>query len=87
MAGGNPFDPYNIAGLKVPRYKVALYGIIGYVALLTGVIQYKKMQPPAPIVYESKEEEGYVKRYIQHMEGELKKPVLVRQPFTGPSFI
>ncbi|KAJ3183898.1 hypothetical protein HDU87_006016 [Geranomyces variabilis] len=85
MAGGNPYEAYNVAGMKIPRYKMALYGMVGYAVLVTGILQYRKMQPPTPIAYESKEEESYVKRYISYMEKELNKPELLRKPFTGAS--
>ncbi|KAI9089479.1 hypothetical protein DFS34DRAFT_639360 [Phlyctochytrium arcticum] len=87
MAGGNPFETYSIAGLKVPRYKVAIYGIVGYAALITGLIKYKGMQPPAPVTYESKEEEAYVKRYLKYAATEHKKPLLLRKTFLEPSAI
>ncbi|KAI8914967.1 hypothetical protein DFJ77DRAFT_430731 [Powellomyces hirtus] len=85
MAIGNPHEAYTIGGLKIPRYKMSLYGILGYAALVTGVLQYRSMQPPAPATYESKDEENYVKRYIKYREAELKKPELLRQPYTGAS--
>ncbi|KAJ3190176.1 hypothetical protein HDU85_000467 [Gaertneriomyces sp. JEL0708] len=86
MAGGNPLETYNIAGMRIPRYKVALYGMIGYTLLFTGLIKYKQMQPPAPIVYDSPEEESYVKRYIKHMETESHKPHLLREPYRGTTY-
>ncbi|KAJ3016500.1 hypothetical protein HKX48_004006 [Thoreauomyces humboldtii] len=87
MAIGNPFETYNIAGAKIPRYKMSLYGIIGYVTLVTGIIQYGKFQPPKPTLYESKEEEAYVKRYVDFREQELKKPELLRAAYTGPAHL
>ncbi|KAJ3112826.1 hypothetical protein HDU96_004127 [Phlyctochytrium bullatum] len=82
---GNPFETYTIAGAKVPRYKLALFGILGYVTLYFGYSTYSKFQPRKPIRFESKEEEDYVKRYIKHAHEEAHKPVFVRQPYGGPS--
>ncbi|KAI8825655.1 uncharacterized protein EV422DRAFT_513718 [Fimicolochytrium jonesii] len=87
MAGGNPYEAYTVFGKQIPRYKMAGYGMLAYVVLITGFVQYRKMQPPAPIQYQSKEEENYVKRYVAYMEEELKKPELLRQPFTGRASI
>ncbi|RKO84972.1 hypothetical protein BDK51DRAFT_11111, partial [Blyttiomyces helicus] len=81
MAGADPFEIYNVGPLRIPRYKLALYVIFGYVGVTTAVIQYKKRQPPTPIKFDGPEEEDYVKRYIKHMSAEAKKPELLRRPF------
>ncbi|KAJ3219916.1 hypothetical protein HDU67_008445 [Dinochytrium kinnereticum] len=73
--------------MKVPRYRVALFGIFGYFAFFVGRTVYSKLQPKAPIKFESAEEEDFVKRYIKHTHEEAHKPVLLRQPYTGPSGI
>ncbi|KAJ3043543.1 hypothetical protein HK097_001719 [Rhizophlyctis rosea] len=85
MAGGNPFEPYDVFGLKVPRYKMAAYGIVGYTILITGVVIKKKMAPKTPITFDSPEEEAWVKKYITFRKAELHKPLLVQQKFEHPT--
>ncbi|KAJ3109845.1 hypothetical protein HDU97_000075 [Phlyctochytrium planicorne] len=82
---GDPYEPFTIGSLKVPRYRVALFGILGYATLYFGYSTYSKFQPKKPITFSSKEEEDYVKRYIKHAHAEAHKPELVKQPYLGPS--
>ncbi|KAL2911438.1 hypothetical protein HK105_209089 [Polyrhizophydium stewartii] len=83
MAGGSPFEIYNVFGLKVPRYQLAGYTLAAYFGIYFTVSTINSFKPPKPITYESPAEEDYVKRYIHYAHEEAKKPVLLRAPFTG----
>ncbi|KAJ3296462.1 hypothetical protein HK104_001601 [Borealophlyctis nickersoniae] len=85
MAGGNPFEPYNVFGIQIPKYKLVGYMLLIYATGITAVVQYKKRQPPAPITFDSPEEESWVKKYVQYRKEEKKKPVLVQEPFRVPT--
>ncbi|TPX64732.1 hypothetical protein SpCBS45565_g05656 [Spizellomyces sp. 'palustris'] len=78
---GNPYDTYNVFGFKIPRYKLALYTVLGYTGIIVGYLEYRKHRPPPPIEIPDKEEEEFVKRYVVWRLDELKKPELVRRPF------
>ncbi|KAJ1562027.1 hypothetical protein HK096_002397 [Nowakowskiella sp. JEL0078] len=81
MAGGNPFEPYHIAGFVVPRYRLALiyFGLFG--AGIAGLIL--KPSKPVPITFESKAEESFVKKYIDHHHHEEHKPSILRTTYKG----
>ncbi|KAJ3092777.1 hypothetical protein HK102_003040 [Quaeritorhiza haematococci] len=64
MAGGSPFDPYTVFGMKLPKWQVSGYMMLFFAVGITGFIQYKKLQPPAPLKLEQ-EEADFVKKYIQ----------------------
>ncbi|KAI8894351.1 hypothetical protein BC833DRAFT_624039 [Globomyces pollinis-pini] len=84
MAGGNPMEIFNIAGLKVQRYKLVAYFLAGSAAFVTAKIQYSKLTAkPAPVTFDSPEQEAFVKRYIAHKENESHKPVLARAAFNA----
>ncbi|KAJ3035670.1 hypothetical protein HDV00_003556 [Rhizophlyctis rosea] len=85
MAGGNPFEPYHVAGLKIPRYKMAMYGIFAYAALIIGYKQYSALQPKPPVTFDSPEEEAWVRKYVSFQKAELHKPLLVREKFNEPT--
>ncbi|KAJ1541534.1 hypothetical protein HK405_010558, partial [Cladochytrium tenue] len=82
---GNPFEAYKIGGRSFARYQIA-WGIFGmYVG---GYFLYSlssRMSPKKPVGFSSPEEEDFVKRYIAHVKSEAHKPLLVRDPYTGPS--
>ncbi|ORY31570.1 hypothetical protein BCR33DRAFT_703130, partial [Rhizoclosmatium globosum] len=82
---GNPFEAFQIAGRAVPRYQVAG----GVFASIFGFYLFSKVKssfaPRAPILFTSKEEENYVKRYIHHHHEETHKPLFVRETYSGPS--
>ena len=87
MAGGSPFEIYRIFGLQIPRYKVtsvtqvALYVMGIYTG---GAVLYSNLgRKTVETTFESKEEEMYVQKYIQHAEKELEKPVLLRTRYQG----
>ncbi|KAJ3127726.1 hypothetical protein HK101_005531 [Irineochytrium annulatum] len=82
---GNPYETYTIGGVKLPRYKVAMYVLFGYAGLFTAWSVYSRFQPKKPIHFQSKEEEDYVKRYIEHSKHESHKPRLAREAYMGPS--
>ena len=91
MAGGNPFATYDIAGLKIPRYRVISSKLtqkmtmimLGLYAGVYGVFALKsRFTPPPPITFESKEEESFVNAYVQHAHQEAHKPELLRKPFS-----
>ncbi|KAJ3076895.1 hypothetical protein HDU98_010990 [Podochytrium sp. JEL0797] len=46
---------------------------------------YSSFQPRAPILFASKEEEDYVKRYIKHNTAESHKPAYLREAYQGAS--
>jgi hypothetical protein len=84
--GGSPFELISVYGVKVQRYRLAGYVIAGYAALFWGIGQYNKLtyKPPA-VVYESKQQEAWVGKYVLKAEKESHKPQLVRQIYQGPS--
>ncbi|KAJ3327354.1 hypothetical protein HDU76_011947 [Blyttiomyces sp. JEL0837] len=75
------------SGLTPSDYieNMAMFGVAGFFAIYLGVSTINRMKPKAPIKFGSKEEEDYVKRYIAHVHHESHKPVLVREPYAGPS--
>eukprot|EP00842_Homolaphlyctis_polyrhiza_P001099 jgi/Hompol1/1990/HPOL_002111-RA len=83
MAGGSPFEIYNLFGLKVPRYQMAGGMIAIYVALFATNSWLSSLKPKPPIKFESKAEEDFVKKYIHHAHQEAHKPVLLRTPFSA----
>jgi hypothetical protein len=85
MAGGNPLALYNVAGLKIPRYRMAIICLGIYVGIYAGFSIKGKFAPPKPLTYESKEQEEYVKKYLEHHEQEAHKPKLLREKYTGSS--
>jgi hypothetical protein len=54
-----------------------------YAGIFFAVGQYNKWKPKPAITYESKEEESFVKRYIDHVQHESHKPELLRKPFAA----
>ncbi|KAI8847422.1 hypothetical protein BC829DRAFT_363014, partial [Chytridium lagenaria] len=82
---GDPYEPYVIGGLKVPRYRVALFGILAYAGIYMVNKTYSSFQPKAPIKFENAQEEEFVKKYIKHAHEEAHKPAFVRQSYAGPS--
>ena len=52
-----------------------------YAGTFVAVTQYSKLKAKPPVTYESKEQESFVKRYIEHAERESHKPLLLRTRF------
>ncbi|KAH6561025.1 hypothetical protein BASA50_006072 [Batrachochytrium salamandrivorans] len=84
MAGGSPFEIYNIFGTKLPRYQVSAIVIGVYATALVGLIQYNKYKTQPPLKLEA-EEASFVEKYIHHHHADSKKPVLLRTPFSMTS--
>ncbi|KAI8913424.1 hypothetical protein EDD86DRAFT_200516 [Gorgonomyces haynaldii] len=82
MAGGNPFEIYNLFGFKVPRYRVALYTIGLYAGIFFTISTLNGMKGPAPVTFESPEQEKWAKEYAAFKQHESHKPLLLRSPFT-----
>ncbi|KAJ8331465.1 hypothetical protein QVD99_001736 [Batrachochytrium dendrobatidis] len=82
MAGGTPFEIFNIFGAKLPRYQVVAIVIGIYATGITGLVQYNKFKATPPIKFDSVDEEDFVKKYIHHHHEEFKKPALLRSPFS-----
>lgn len=70
---------------KKLKYKLTMYVLGLYVGIYSFFAIKSRFTPPPPITFESKEEEDFVKKYIQHMEHESHKPKLLRTPYSGPS--
>ncbi|KAI8613184.1 hypothetical protein BC830DRAFT_1133439 [Chytriomyces sp. MP71] len=85
MSIGNPFEAYQIAGVTIPRYKVAVGVFATFFGLYVTRRTYNSFQPRAPIEFTSKEEENYVKRYIHHHHQEAHRPAYIRETYPGPS--
>jgi hypothetical protein len=64
---------------------MAIYGLSGFAGIFFALKFYRSFQPRKSVTYESKEEENYVKRYIEHTKKEAHKPTLLRDPYGGPS--
>ncbi len=60
---------------------MAMYFVGLYAATAFTVMSMKK--DVAPVVWESKTQEGWCKRYMAHQEHESHKPLLTRTPFQG----
>lgn len=82
MAGGSPFEINDIFGLKVQRYKVAMYVMGIYGGIFFAVSQYNKWKPQAAVKFDSKEQENYANAYVKHAEHESHKPELLRTKFS-----
>ncbi|KAI9324358.1 hypothetical protein BDR26DRAFT_275663 [Obelidium mucronatum] len=81
MSIGNPYEAYQIAGASIPRYRVALGVFATFFGLFVANKTYSSFQPRAPILFSSKEEENYVKRYIHHAHEEAHKPKFIRETY------
>jgi len=58
-----------------------MYFILGFFGSLTAFIQYKKMQPKAPLRIEDAEERAFVEKYKEFVKKEEKKPAYAREQF------
>lgn len=85
MAGGSPFELFNIFGLQVQRYKVVMYmlGLCG--ATYAGAKAYGSLKPTPQPVFESKDQKDWIKKYMDFTRKENEKPELLRTPFRHPT--
>ncbi|KAJ3261519.1 hypothetical protein HK103_005354 [Boothiomyces macroporosus] len=81
MAGGNPYEIFNVFGLKIHRYRVVLYTVGIYAGIYYSVTKYNQLKAKPPVSFESKQQEDYVKRYIAHKEHNDHLPALLRTKF------
>ncbi|RKO99201.1 hypothetical protein CXG81DRAFT_14837 [Caulochytrium protostelioides] len=83
MSIGNPHDTLAVFGRQVPRWKVGYY-VLGMYAGIYGMAKlYGSFQSAPARVFESPEQEQFVRRYVEFAEGESKKPLQVRRDFQG----
>ncbi len=54
-----------------------------WVGGITAIVQLQKLKAKPPVSFESKEQESFVKRYVEHQQHESHKPELLRKPFAA----
>jgi hypothetical protein len=54
-----------------------------WVGGITAIVQLQKFKAKPPVSFESKEQESFVKRYVEHQQHESHKPELLRKPFAA----